>query len=259
MSDFIITAKTNPKIKEYRQLLLQARLRREMGAFPIEGVRLCFDALSAGCEIRSVFYTAECREKFPEKTEELLCAAKQSFEISGEVAAALSDTVTPQGIFCIVGMAEHSFSYRQGGKYILLDTVQNPDNLGAIMRTAEALGIDGLTACGGCDIYNQKALRASMGAVFRLPVRLGGDIFAEIEQSEKAGNMTYAAVPDRSALDICTLDFSAGAAVIIGNEGNGVRPEVIERCTPVTAKMKGRAESLNAAAAAAIVMWELVK
>ena len=113
---------------------------------------------------------------------------------------------------------------------------------------------------GGCDIYNPKALRASMGALFRLPVKVCKNLNDEIALCKNVGIDSFATVPDREADDITKTDFSKGAFCIIGNEGNGVSKEIIDVCDKkITIKMQGRAESLNAAAAASITMWELVK
>jgi tRNA(Leu) C34 or U34 (ribose-2'-O)-methylase TrmL len=143
---------------------------------------------------------------------------------------------------------------------LALDTVQNPDNLGAISRTAEAFGIDGMVICGGCDIYNPKALRASMGALFRLPVKVCKSLEDEINLCKNIGIQSFATVPDRDAYDITKTDFSKGALCIIGNEGNGVSKEIIDVCDKkITIKMQGRAESLNAAAAASILIWEMMR
>ncbi len=260
MSDFVITAKNNPKIKAVKALLTSSKERKAQGAFVLEGVRLCLDAAQSGCEILSVFCTENCTEKFADEINELRKSSKEFYTVSVDVLKSISDTVTPQGVVCTVKMRQKDFEYKQGKKYVALDTIQNPDNLGAISRTAEALGLDGLIIFGGCDIYNPKALRASMGSLLRLPVKLCKSLENELEICEKTGIKTYATVPDRTALSITEVDFSAGAVCVIGNEGNGVSKEIIEKCgCRITAKMAGRAESLNAAAAASIVMWELVK
>ena len=113
---------------------------------------------------------------------------------------------------------------------------------------------------GGCDIYNPKALRASMGALFRLPVRVCQGLEKEIEKCKKVGINSFATVPDRDAKSVTTVDFSVGGMCVIGNEGNGVSKEIIEKCSDrITIKMDGRAESLNAAAAASIIMWEMAR
>lgn len=260
MSDFVITAKNNTKIKDTKALLTSSKERKTQGLFVLEGVRLCLDAVRSGCEIKSVFCTGNCLEKYGEEINELRRNCKDFYTVSADVLKSISDTVTPQGVVCTVKMDEKDFEYEKGKRYIALDTIQNPDNLGAISRTAEALGIDGIVIYGGCDIYNPKALRASMGSLLRLPVKLCESLEEEIEVCEKMDIKTYATVPDRNAQSITEIDFSAGALCVIGNEGNGVRKEIIEKCSqPITAKMAGRAESLNAAAAASIVMWELVK
>lgn len=260
MKDFVITAKNNPKIKEIKGLLTSSKDRKNSGLFVLEGVRLCCDAVKSRCEIVSVFCTETCAEKYAVSINELKSVCSDFFFVSEDVLKSISDTVTPQGVVCAVKMSSNDFEYKSGKKYIALDTIQNPDNLGAISRTAEAFGIDGMVICGGCDIYNPKALRASMGALFRLPVKVCKNLEEEIDLCKNVGIMSFATVPDRDADDITKTDFSMGALCVIGNEGNGVSKEIIDVCDKkITIKMQGRAESLNAAAAASITMWELVK
>ena len=260
MFDIVINAKNNPKIKEVKSLLTSSRDRRNSGLFVVEGVRLCLDALLSGCEIESIFCTENCAEKYGDEIASLRDGCKSFYTVSNDVLKAISDTVTPQGVVCTVKMKQNSFEYEKGKKYIALDTIQNPDNLGAISRTAEALGLDGMVIYGGCDIYNPKALRASMGALFRLPVCICGNLENEIEKCQSLGIDVFATVPDRDAKNVITIDFSKGAMCIIGNEGNGVSEEIIEKSSDrITIKMDGRAESLNANAAASIIMWEMTR
>ena len=260
MTNLIITAKNNPKIKDVKSLLSSSKDRKNSGLFVLEGVRLCVDAIRSGCRIQSVFCTENCMEKYADDILMLKNNCEDFYTVSNDVLKSISDTVTPQGVVCTVYMGTKNLEYKKGKKYIALDTVQNPDNLGAIARTAEALGIDGLVIFGGCDIYNPKALRASMGSLLRLPVKVCKSLEKELEEVKNIGMKTYATVPDRDAKDITKTDFSKGALCIIGNEGNGVSKEIIDLCDEkITIKMLGRAESLNAAAAASITMWELVK
>lgn len=260
MKDFVITAKNNPKIKDIKALLTSSKERKNSELFVLEGVRLCCDAVKSGCEITSVFCTEICAEKYADSINELKSACSDFYFVSEDVLKSISDTVTPQGVVCAVKMRSNDFEYESGKRYIALDTIQNPDNLGAISRTAEAFGIDGMIICGGCDIYNPKALRASMGALFRLPVKVCKNLKDEIALCKNVGIMSFATVPDRDAYDITKTDFGKGALCIIGNEGNGVSKDIIDACDEkITIKMQGRAESLNAAAAASITMWELVK
>ena len=260
MKDFIITAKNNPKIKDVKALLTSSKERKNRGLFVLEGVRLCCDAVKSNCKIVSVFCTENCAQRYADNIDELKAACTDFYLVSEDVLKSISDTVTPQGVVCTVEMKQNGFEYECGKRYIALDTIQNPDNLGAISRTAEAFGIDGMVIFGGCDIYNPKALRASMGALFRLPVRVCKSLEEEIALCKKVGIQSFATVPDRDANDITKTDFSKGALCIIGNEGNGVSKDIIDACDQkITIKMQGRAESLNAAAAASITMWELVK
>ncbi len=260
MFDIVINAKNNPKIKEVKALVTSSRERKISGLFVVEGVRLCLDALLSGCEIQNVFCTENCAEKYSDEIASLRDGCRSFYTVSNDVLKSISDTVTPQGVVCTVKMKQNSFEYEKGKKYIALDTVQNPDNLGAISRTAEALGLNGMVIFGGCDIYNPKALRASMGALFRLPVFVCKELEDEIEKCKEKGIPVFATVPDREAKSVTTVDFNEGAICIIGNEGNGVSKEIIEKCSDrITIKMDGRAESLNAAAAASIIMWEMAR
>lgn len=260
MFDIVINAKNNPKIKEVKALLTSSKDRKNSGLFVVEGVRLCCDALLSGCQIESVFCTENCAEKYSDEIASLRDGCKSFYTVSNDVLKSISDTVTPQGVVCTVKIKQNGFEYEKGKKYIALDTIQNPDNLGAISRTAEALGLDGMVIYGGCDIYNPKALRASMGALFRLPVYICQDLESEIEKCKGLGIDVFATVPDRDAKNVITVDFSKGAMCIIGNEGNGVSKEIIEKSSDrITIKMDGRAESLNAAAAASIIMWEMAR
>ena len=260
MMNIVITAKNNPKIKETKALLTSSKERKNSGLFVLEGVRLCCDAIKSGCKIASAFCTENCMEKYSEDIALVKENCDNFYLVSNDVLKAISDTVTPQGVVCVAKMCTNDFEYESGKKYIALDTVQNPDNLGAISRTAEAFGIDGMIIFGGCDIYNPKALRASMGALIRLPVKVCESLADEMKKCKQVGISSFATVPDRDAKDITKVDFSSGAFCIIGNEGNGVSQEIIDLCDEkITIKMSGRAESLNAAAAASITMWELVK
>ena len=140
-----------------------------------------------------------------------------------------------------------------------MEEISNPSNFGAICRTAEAVGLDGVIIKGGCDVYNPKVQRASMGALFRLDVITVDDL-PELFTELKSNNMKiYGSVPDSSALKITDIDKTSGMVVIIGNEGNGISDEAKENSILVTIPMNGYAESLNAAAAATIIMWEMMR
>lgn len=256
----VIQSRTNAKIKDGCRLTASAKYRREQGLFTLEGLRLCADAAQSGCQVQTLFLTADAEEKGGERLKILLKNAQEIYTVTEEVAEKLSDTVSSQGVFAILQMLpETALAIQKGGKYVVLDTVQNPQNLGAIARTAEAFGVNGLIVGDGCDRYNPKALRASMGSLLRLPVFETEDLAATVREIGKTVP-TFATVPDCAAESICAQDFSGGAAAIIGNEGNGVSEAVLSAAQKrVTIPMRGNAESLNAAAAATVTVWEMMK
>lgn len=255
-----ITARTNEKIKYASHLAESASFRRERGEFLLEGARLCSDAAQTGVEISAAFFTAKALWKYPEYIESIKPVSGICYEISAEVSQKLSGTENPQGVFCICRMqrAASGFDLTPGGKYLALENIQDPSNLGAICRSAEAIGIDGLLVSGGCDIYNPKALRASMGSLLRMYVAETADLPAMLAEANEAGMLTLASVPSRDAEDIRDVDKSGGVVCCVGNEGSGLSDGAIAACRKrITIPMGGRAESLNAAAASAILAWEL--
>jgi TrmH family RNA methyltransferase len=140
-----------------------------------------------------------------------------------------------------------------------LEEISNPSNFGAICRTAEAVGLDGIIIKGGCDIYNPKVLRAAMGALFRLDVVVTDDLISLLNTLKTNSMKIYGSVPDANAEKITNIDKSQGMVCVIGNEGNGISDEVKGFSELVTIPMNGYAESLNAAAAATIIMWEMMR
>ena len=254
-----ITSLQNPKVKAYKELVSSAKVRREQGLFVLEGLRLVLDVMRSGLTIKELYFTKVLYNNYSE-IDELISLSDESYEISDSVAEKMSDTKSPQGIFAVVAKNDCDNEIDKAGKYILLENVQDPANLGAISRTAEALGITGLIVSGGCDVYSPKALRASMGALLRIPVIETDDVQLTIKDAQTKGIKTYASTPREDALDITKVDFCDGVIVVVGNEANGVTESTFQCCeNSVTIKMTGRAESLNAGAAASIIMWEMVK
>ena len=252
-----ITSKTNPRVKS-AAALLDRRERKKTGLFLLEGARLCADAAQNGAAVETLFVTQEAAAKYAAEYDAVSCAARSVYHISDAVAEKLSDTLHPQGVFCVCRMPEAVPAVDPDGLYVFLDNIQNPDNLGAVSRTAEALGFSGLIVSAGCDIYSPKALRASMGALLRFPVIVAENGAALLRECGEKGMRLLATVPDRDAADITKITLSSGAVLVIGNEGSGVSEETLALCSDrVTIPMAGRAESLNAAAAAAISMFVL--
>lgn len=276
-----ITSVKNERVKAAAKLSSSARARREQGLFVLEGLRLCMDVVRSGLRCAELFVSGEFCEKHEAEYEALAAVSDEVFLVNDAVLEKLSDTRTPQGVCCVVRMAAPvsllerapatgapaSEADVPATKLLLLENVQDPANLGAIARTAEALGITGLLVSGGCDVYAPKALRASMGALLRLPVEVvdasgegSGPVLSLLEKAEALGFKTYASTPAADAVPVTEADFSGPVLCVVGNEANGVTPETMAACAErVTIPMTGRAESLNAAAAGAILMWEMVR
>lgn len=259
----LITSKDNPNIKLFRKINESKKHRRETGLFTLEGIRLISDAIKENAELHSVFVTEGFAEKLDKQGEALNFPSGTSlYTITDELGKSISDTSSAQGIFAVCGfIAKPHFSeiVKQGGKYLLLCNLQDPGNLGTIIRTADAVGLDGVFLSDCCDLYNPKAIRSTMGSLFRLNVSEVDfeEIFPLFEQR---GVPSYAAVIDRDAVSLTECDFSGGGVVLIGNEGNGLPENIAEACSKkITIKMNGNINSLNAAMAAGIIMWELTK
>lgn len=269
-----ITSSENPNIKLYRKLAGGKKYRRESGLFTLEGTRLVADAIAENAKLQTVFVTESCLEKisrgetavprealeFPAGSEGK--AETEVFLISDGIGEKMSSTDNSQGIFAVCGCLDKppvSDTIKSGGKYILLHKVQDPGNLGTIIRTADAMGVDAVFLAECCDLYNPKTVRSTMGSLFRMNVYEVGfdEVFPLFGQRCVP---SFAAVIDSDAVSLTDCDFSRGGVVLIGNEGNGLPKEVSEMCGHrLTVKMHGSVNSLNAAMAAGIIMWELVK
>lgn len=256
-----IDSVSNERIKSAVKIASSAKTRRQTGMFFLEGLRLCRDAAITDCCIDSFFISERAYERFKEDADFIAAKAKSSFIISDLVENKLAMTQTSQGFFCLCRMKEDldisevDFS----GKYIALENIQDPANLGAVCRTAEALGISGVIAEGGCDIYSPKAQRAAMGSLLRLKVIRCENLADTLSYLGENGMKLYATTPEYTAEKITESDMSGGVVSVIGNEANGVSDEVFSLCKKVTIPMLGRAESLNASMAAAITMWEMMR
>ncbi len=258
-----ITSVQNGKIKQMAKLVSSSKERKKTGEFVIEGARLCRDAVLSSVEILEAYFTADAILKYSDDVDFISSRADFSFEISDEVAKKLQDTESTQGIFAKCKNTKNETvlsSFGTEGKYVVLENIQDPSNLGAVSRTAEALGIDGAVMISCCDVFNPKALRSSMGSLFRLPIVRLSSADELFSFAKEKGIKTVATVVDSSAEKINKADLSGGVFLIIGNEGNGIQKTTAERSSlRVTIPMKGRAESLNAAMASCIAMWEVLK
>ena len=259
----LITSKENKRIKYVKKLISSASFRREEGLFTAEGLRLCEDALRSAAPIESAYFS----EAFCEKHTELLGRVKKSvsncFVLKNSIFSALCDTKTPQGVLFVIKTLDKTPDFdkmNKNGKVVALENIQDPTNLGTILRSAEAFGADGVVLSRDCcDIYAPKVIRGSMGAVFRQPFWISDDLPAFIRRFNEIG-ASFAAVLERDSVSLSECDFSGATLCAIGNEGNGLSGAVISACDKkVFIPMKGGAESLNASAAASILIWEMIK
>ncbi len=264
MIDFeYIKSKDNQNIKLIAKLQTSSSVRYKHGLFVIEGLRLCRDAVENGFSVEQLIVTECAYNQFSDDIERIAENSKRNILIDNELFSKISDTKSPQGVLCVCRMLDIEYDVRKirFGKFVVLENIQDPANLGAVVRTAEALGISGIivdSKC--CDPYSPKVQRAGMGALLRLPVFVSENFYDDLEALKENGFKLYASVPKRYANSISEIDFTGKCAVLIGNEGNGLTEKGIGICDKmITIPMNGKAESLNAATAASIIMWEMVK
>ena len=262
-----ITSKENANIKFYNKLMLSKRARNEYNMFTFEGAKMICDAACENLELNCVYVTEEAANKYSEalnlvKNKGL--TDRDIFLITDEISQRMTATTTPQGFYAIckkLDKTNYADTIKSDGRYVVLNNLQDPGNIGAIIRTADAMGIDGIfTTDDCCDIYNQKLIRATMGSMFRVNIWDELSIYKIMEIFAEKGVKTFAAVIDNDAKDVLNVDFSNGGAVLIGNEGSGLPRQISNVCDQkITIKMKGNINSLNAAMATSIIMWEMLK
>ena len=254
----VITSKDNPLIKLVCGLQSSAKIRKNEGLFVLEGLRICDDACDNSIKFDKLIISKTAKEKYCEELEKFYKNAEEIFEIPDSLFTKISDTSSPQGVIAVVKIPSLSPEILKNGRYIALENLNDPSNLGAISRTAEALGVSGIIlSSDSVDPYAPKSLRASMGTLLRMPVIILNDFVNEIKAS---GLISYACVVDSDATPITDITFTNGSILLIGNEANGLTDNAKATANNrITIPMRGNAESFNAATAAAIAMWEMMK
>ena len=248
-----ITSRTNPLCTHLRKLAASASYRRDCGEFLCDSPKLLGEALLWGAALHTVVCTD------PSALPDLPVAVRQ-VQVPPDLMKSLSPAQTPQGILAVCGLPDPALPETlEGRRYVVLDGVQDPGNVGTILRTADAFSADGLFLVNACaDLYNPKTVRATMGAVFRCPVWACG--LRELRALlAKSGLSLYGAALRADTVDVRRADFSR-CAVAIGSEGKGLSAEMLAACD-LTLKipMSDHCESLNAAAAAAVLLWEAAR
>lgn len=243
-----ITSRSNQWVRALRALGTSRRRRYEERCFVCDGRKLLGEALQSGMRIRYLFL--EEGAALPPEWR-LDCPV---YTAPRDIMEYISTLECTQGVIFCCEMPEIAFP--AGEQLILLDHLQDAGNLGTILRTADAFGAAGVVLSGCADPYNPKTVRAAMGSLFRVPI-VDAPLCEVIPALSARGIKTYAAVLSDRALAIGAVSL-ARAAVVIGNEGNGISREVAALCDAhVILPMSGGAESLNASVAAGIVLWEM--
>lgn len=245
-----ITSRQNPLVGYIRKLNSFKAYRRECGEFTGEGPKLLEEAVKSDAVITTVVTVPGMDVACP--------AGVRRVEVPADLLQSMCDTKTPQGVLFVCKLPDTTPpAHLLGSRYLVLDGLQDPGNVGTIWRTADALGADGLLLVNGCaDPFSPKTMRSTIGACFRLPVY--ELTVEELPELLKASDLPlYATALREDTVDIKTADLSR-SAVVIGSEGRGISRQMLE-LSEKTLKipMRERCESLNAASAATIVLWEM--
>lgn len=245
-----ITSRTNPLMTHIRKLVSSRSYRREKGEYIGDGVKLLGEAIKWNAPLTTVVFTEGVQlPALPEGV--------RSVEIPGDVMRSVSPMEAPQGALFIAKLPEESLPENLAGKrYIALEGVQDPGNVGTILRTADAYEADGVILLSGCaDLYNPKTVRSAMGALFRISAWSG--TLSELQlAADKAGLPLLGAALREDTIDARDADLKH-AVILIGSEGRGLSDEALAACSrTIRIPMSERCESLNAAIAAATLLWE---
>lgn len=251
----MITSISNPQMKNLVKLNTKSKARKEQQVFVVEGEKLVFEAPKD--RIRKIYVSEEYYNR--KKLDQF--ASQIPVEIvDNHVFKSISDTVTPQGILAIISQRQvllEEILKVKNPCILVLEDVQDPGNLGTIVRTAEAAGMTGIIMSQAtADIYNPKTIRSTMGAIYRVPFLYEKNLLQMVEKLHEKGISIYAAHLEGSVwYDIPS--YKEGTAFIIGNEGNGLSQELSEKTDNyIKIPMEGQAESLNVAVAASLFMYE---
>lgn len=253
----MITSASNSQVKNIISLLRKSGERKRRGLFVIEGIRMFKEVPSES--IRNVYAS----ESFARANKELLCGYRHEI-VRDDIFERMSDTKTPQGILAAVAMPEYTAEDIVGKNknplIVVLENIQDPGNLGTIIRTAEGAGADGIImSYDTVDIFNPKTVRSTMGSLYRVPFVYTADICAAVRDLSAKGINTCAAHLN-GAQEYYNIDYSLPTAVLIGNEGNGLTDELTAAAkSRIKIPMRGKLESLNAAVSAAVVLYEAAR
>lgn len=270
----IITSRQNTLVRNVCALS-EKKTRRESGLFRFDGIKLLGEAMSANIAIRQVFFNAETDGRAPEYIrsvrDELERGGAKVVAVSASVFDKISEEKSPEGIVTVAEIprelcrtyAQRSDLPSPAERILVAESLRDPANLGTIMRSAYALGIDRLVLTDDCaEIYSPKTIRAAMGAAFRMSTLTvkGSELAEFIGLLRESGRRVYATALYENSKTLGDVELRACDCFVIGNEGHGLSDGAVRACdASVIIPMREDAESLNAAAAAAICIWETVR
>ncbi len=271
ISEDALTSRKNPKIQLFFSLR-DKKAREQNGLFMAEGEKLLIESISAGLPIAYILISEENRERIfsllSGKEDEKALQSAEVILMSKSCFEKISTEKAPQGVITIVKhldffkkctiINKETLDSWQGKRLVMLSSMQDPGNLGAVARSALAFGADAiLLGPDSCDPYHPRALRAAMGSLFRMELYMLSDASAAVDAMQASGRRVFAAELVPNAIPLSSLSLLPSDVFVIGNEGHGIPKELSAKCNDsVYIPIQKTTESLNAAVAAAIFMWE---
>ena len=258
----MITAAGNPKIKNLMNLMKKGKARKEQGLFVAEGLKMFLEAEPDRLTEVYVSHTFFASLEKGGNVRNRLSACSTEI-LSDSLFQKVSDTQTPQGILCVLRQyhyAKEELLKRENPLLLLIEDIQDPGNLGTMLRTAEGAGADGvIMSRGTVDIYNPKTIRSTMGSIYRVPFFYTGEMPETVSWLKTKGIAVYAAhLQGKKAY--YEEAFRGGTAFLIGNEARGLKEETAQVASQLMKiPMEGRVESLNAGVAASILLYEAAR
>lgn len=246
----IISSRKNPLVAHLRKLGNNRAYRRQCKEFICDGVKLLKDALASRLEIIMVLFSGQ-----PPR----LPGNIRSVKVSDDIIGHLSFFKSPQNIVFVCRIPYNDYDIKPG-RHLVLENMQDPGNVGTIIRTANAFGVESIILTGDCaDPYSPKSVRASMGAVFRQKI-IEKDQDKLLDMLSEYGIPLYSSALDEDSVNLCTAPLPRSLALAIGNEGQGLSERLLDASIrKLVIPMENETQSLNAATAAAILMWEMYK
>lgn len=263
-----IASKSNPLVVRMSKLK-DKKYRKQESLFRFDGIKLFEEAAKFGAPIEYVFVAESAAERFVSAVDRTGIEAKR-YILSNDAFAKLTDESAPEGIITVCGMLPNIAngegcdllrSKSDNESVVVLESIRDAGNMGTILRSARAFGVDILVISSDCaDLYNPKTVRAAMGALFSQKIVIVDSVVDAVKALKESGARTFATALHNNSSELGSFALCRGDAILIGNEGHGLSVDAIEACDgSIIIPMEENTESLNASIAASVCMWELYK